>query len=258
MSIPFATKLTALLSKTAPEQIYAYKRGKLITWGSYSLSLTFLLYGISFADWSLSATGKLHEEESISNSESEQLKWYENAQLRYLGRTAGSIILSAIPLSLSLAALYIPTRVVTKIHYIPDIAPKCTLTTRTLFNKEKVITAPLRSIKRSAKKRVFTGFGSQGVDDKASFSFVLVNENSPIYNKFYIVNRSGKFWGSDGRFIDALFGGESIKDLQMKQTQSSTESKNNEKLLERMIHDQVIRPRMTSNSAKDIVMKNRK
>lgn len=173
MSIPFSTKMAALLAKTAPEQIYSYTPGKLIKFGSYSLSLTFLLYGVSFADWSLSTSKELYSEEA--EKPDTDFEWYENASLRYIARSAGSVILSIIPFTLALGALYIPTRIVTKLHYIPDQIPKCKVTTRTLLNREKSKIIPLRSLKRNEKTRVFTGVGNQGVDDKASFVFIFFN-----------------------------------------------------------------------------------
>ncbi|CDO95795.1 unnamed protein product [Kluyveromyces dobzhanskii CBS 2104] len=257
MSIPFSTKMAALLTKAVPEQIYSYKPGKLITIGSYSLSLTFLLYGASFADWSLTTSTDLYKEEAEETKV--DAKWYEHAKVAFLGRSAGSVILSIIPFTLAVIALYIPTRIVTKLHYIPEKIPKCKVTTRTLFNREKSTIIPLRNLRRHEKARVFTGVGDQGVEDRGSFSFSLMDNQASFFKKFYIVNRSGKFWGSDGRFMDALFGRESITQLELKsfKTQQSSYAKNEEKL-EKMIQEQISRPRLNNNTdVKNIVLSSR-
>lgn len=254
MSIPFSTKMAALLAKAAPEQIYSYKPGKLITFGAYSLSFTFILYGASFADWSLTTSSGLYKEES--EEPKKDLKWYENANVAFLGRSAGSVLLSVIPFTLAAVALYIPTRIVTKMHYIPDKIPKCKVTTRTLFNGEKSKTIPLRNLRRHEKSRVFTGIGEQGVEDRGSFSFSLMDKGAPFFDKVYIVNRSGKLWGSDGRFMDALFGGESITQLELKdfKTEKNEYTKNEQKL-EKIIQQQIARPRLNTNAdIKNIVL----
>lgn len=257
MSIPFRTKMAALLAKTGPEQIYAYKPGKLITVGSYALSLTFALYGASFADWSLATSNDLYKKESeLPEEAKKELKWYENASLLFLGRSVGTTLLSVIPFTLAAAALYMPTRIVTKLHYIPDQIPKCKVTTRSLFGRSKETVLPLRSLRRNEKTRVFTGVGEQGVEDRGSFSFFLTDKNGSLFNKFYIVNRSGKFWGSDGRFIDALFGGESITDLELKQFKGKKpDYEKNEQKLEQLIQQEVSRPRLkSSKNVKNIIM----
>lgn len=255
VNIPLSTKIAALVAKSAPEQIYSYNPGKLIKFGSWSLSLVFFTYGLSFADWSLSTSYDLYQKRD-QNQDDEQESML-NPTLTFIGRTCGSVILSVIPFTLSLAALYIPSRIVTKIHYIPGKLPRCQLTRNTIIGRSSVYTAPLKAITRNQKTRVFTGNGPQGVDDNSSFVFFLIDNTKPFFQKLYIVNRSGDFWGHDGRIFDAFFGGDSIQDLERKTKSKNSAIKEDSSMLDQLIDEGSKRVKLQNAlKAKDIVMRN--
>ncbi|SLM15714.1 uncharacterized protein CGFF_05307 [Nakaseomyces glabratus] len=83
--------------------------------------------------------------------------------------------------------------------------------------------------KTAQEARVFTGKGIQGIDDNGSFVFYLTDNHPDVrtrLQKFYLLPRSGHVWGSDGRIIDAMFGGESIKELDLLDFENSDKEGN--------------------------------
>ncbi|SCU77719.1 LANO_0A01090g1_1 [Lachancea nothofagi CBS 11611] len=250
--VPFSAKIAALVAKTGPEQIYVYTPSRLVKLGSWTLAGVFAVYGVSFADWSLSSALELyHEERSSAPPES----WWKHPTLLLLARTAGSLLLSIIPLTLSALAIYVPSRIATGVTYLPNGA--CQLTRRAMFSGKPVSRIrPLNTIVRNQKTKVYTGVGPQGTEDKGSFAFLLTDTQRPSWDRFYVVNRSGKFWGQDGRVFDALFGGDSVKSLERFSEASST-SVDDSNSLQKLILEQQGRPKLNEHSikAKDIVMK---
>lgn len=248
MSIPFSKVISALVAKTAPEPIYSYKVPTLVKAGSVALSLVFFTYGATFADWSYESAQTVYGEAD----EETKKDW------KFLVKTFGPSALTVIPFTLAAAALYAPSRVVTKVTYIPKIngMPECELIRRSAIGgKEIKVVRPLSQIIRNPKARVFTGVGSQGVEDKGSFIFFL-SDRSPMakgwMDKFYIFPRSGKFWGSDGRIFDALFGGDSIRDLELKtkdlQDNRIKDIKQDRSMLQDMIRENATRAKFHSGS----------
>ncbi|SCU92823.1 LAFA_0F13102g1_1 [Lachancea sp. 'fantastica'] len=251
-----SAKIGSLLAKSSPEQIYIYKPSRLVKTGSWTLAGVFAVYGISFGNWSVSSSWELYKEEKLSSWEN----WWNHPSLLLSVRIAGSVLLSIIPLALSALSIYVPSRIVTNISYLPK--GRCQITRRALLSgKPTSKSAPISAIVRNSRTRVYTGVGPQGTEDKASFAFLLTHNNNPWWDRFYVVNRSGKFWGQDGRIFDVLFGGESIKSLERKidsVTTTSVADKNPghlDKLLEQQSRSKLRNPTV---NARKIVMKKQK
>lgn len=255
--ISFVSKMTALAGKKTTEQIYSYKISRLVRYGSWSLSLVFFTYGLTFADWSLKTSYDIYQENKDIN-DNEKNKWYLNPTLLLIGRVGGVIGLSIIPFTLSIGALYFPSRIVTKINYIPGNIPSCELITRSIFGRDVLHASPLNLIRRNQKTKIFTGKGAQGVDDNSSFTFFLIDHSQIMWNRLFIVNRSGNFWGQDGRVMDALFGGDSIKDLQKMDLNLKVSVKEDSLGLDRLIKKESKRTKMVDLDAKKIIMKHLK
>ncbi|SCV04094.1 LAME_0H15720g1_1 [Lachancea meyersii CBS 8951] len=254
--LPLSAKIAALLAKTSPEQIYLYKPSRLMKVGSWTLAGVFAVYGVSFADWSLTSSWELYREERLTSPE----KWWKHSSLLLSVRIAGSILLSIIPLTLSALAIYVPSRIATSVTYLPKGV--CQITRRALISGKPTSTsAPVSSIVRNKKTRVFTGVGPQGTEDKASFAFLLTNTDRPTWDRFYVVNRSGKFWGEDGRIFDVLFGGESVKSLERNMVNMNVtpaadhDPSHMTKLIEQQSRSKLRNP---SINARSIVMKDKK
>ncbi|KAH9201155.1 hypothetical protein LQ764DRAFT_224613 [Zygosaccharomyces rouxii] len=210
MNVPFAKLLNSLVSKSSPESIYHYKSGKLLRAGSLGLSLVFLSYGITFIDW------YYHSSWAVWSGATDE----DKRDWKFYAKTFGPWGLTIIPFTIAGASLYFPSRVVTKVTYVPraNATPLCQLERKSaLFGRRLQLTRPLDQLARNERTKVYTGVGEQGVEDKGSFVFLL-NDRSPqakgFWDKYFILHRSGKFWGNDGRIFDALFGGDSIKDLE--------------------------------------------
>lgn len=212
MSLPFSKLMQALVAKRAPEPIYSYKVNPLVKVGSWALSLVFFTYGATFANWSYESSQTVYREAD----EATRSDW------KFLVKSFGPMGLTVIPLSLSAAAVYVPSRIVTRATYIPGLKglPQCELTRRSaVLGRQIRVVRPLAQLTRNSRTRVFTGVGPQGVEDKGSFVFFLSDRSGLAgrwLDRMYIFPRSGKFWASDGRVFDALFGGDSIRDIELK------------------------------------------
>lgn len=197
--------LSDLAAKEAPQIIYSYKLRPLYRAGALSLSTVLVAYSLSFADVS-----KLSASLQYNSADGEEKK-----DALFLIKAYGPIGMAVVPLAISFGSLYVLSRTVTKVRYIPQIQqiPKCEITrTSAILGREIIITRPMNEIVRSSNVRIYTGKGSQGLDDKASFSFYLkdVSKTTKIpLNRLYILPRSGTVWNSDGRVLSALFGGKS-------------------------------------------------
>lgn len=259
MSIPFSKVMKALVAKTSPEAIYSYRVSPLIKAGSVALSLVFFTYGVTFAEWSYESSKTVYKEAN----EADKKDW------KFLAKTFAPMGLTVIPISLAIGAIFVPSRIVTKVTYIPKVNgfPECQLTRRSVIRGKPIVTTrPLSQIVRSEKTRVFTGEGHQGVEDKGTFIFFLT-DRSPLlkrwFDKFYILPRSGNFWASDGRVFDALFGGDSIRDLERKtkhgknglNTKSLQDIKQDRSILDEMIEENSSRPKLHSGQKIAIISK---
>lgn len=258
-NVPFSAKISALIAKTSPEQIYTYQVPRLVKFGSWTLSGVFLIYGLSFADWSVSSSFELYQEESSQPVEA----WWKHPRLLLAARTVGSVLLSTIPLTLAAFALYVPSRIITGVSYVPHGA--CELTRRALLSGKPISRiTEIGHIVRNQKTKVFTGVGPQGTEDRSSFAFLLTDSRRPVWDRYYIVNRSGNLWAQDGRIFDALFGGDSIKSLERANvsTKAPLESKSvapNASSIRGMITLEQTRSKLSDHAirAKDIVMKSK-
>ncbi|CUS23396.1 LAQU0S09e03818g1_1 [Lachancea quebecensis] len=250
--LPFSSKLAALIAKTSPEQIYSYSVPRLVKFGSWTLSGVFLVYGVSFADWSLTSSLELYSEEAQQPPSS----WWKHPKLLLAARIAGSALLTLIPLTLSSIAIYAPSRIVTAVSYVPHGA--CEITRGALFSGKLVSRVTnLSNIARNQKTKVYTGVGPQGTDDRASFAFLLTDAHRPAWDRFYIVNRSGRFWAQDGRIFDALFGGESVRSLERSNTAQAAAPPLTTSPVQRMIAAEKTRSKIHDHAgrAKNIVMR---
>ncbi|CAR21328.1 Mrx15p [Lachancea thermotolerans CBS 6340] len=250
--LPFSSKLAALIAKTSPEQIYTYSVPRLVKFGSWTLSGVFLVYGVSFADWSLTSSLELYGEEVQQPPSS----WWKHPKLLLAARVAGSALLTLIPLTLSCVAIYAPSRIVTAVSYVPHGA--CKLTRGALLTGKPVSrVADLSHVARNQKAKVYTGVGPQGTDDRASFAFLLTDSHRPAWDRFYIVNRSGRFWAQDGRIFDALFGGESARSLECPSATQTTGPPPATSPVQRMIEVEQTRSKIHDHASrvKSIVMK---
>lgn len=212
MGLPFAKVLNALVAKTSPEIIYRYQKPPSIKFGSLALALVFITYGATFGNWAYESSLTVYSEADDETKKD----W------KFLGKTFCPMALTIIPFSLAIGAAYAPSRIVTQVKYVPKLhgKPECQLTRQSFISGKSVhLTRPINELIRNDKTRVFTGEGEQGVEDKGSFIFILTDRNTDVKNwfdKFYLLPRSGRFWASDGRIFDALFGGDSIRDLELK------------------------------------------
>ncbi|SMN21599.1 similar to Saccharomyces cerevisiae YNR040W Putative protein of unknown function [Maudiozyma saulgeensis] len=195
--------LSELAARDAPQVIYSYKLRPLYRAGALSLSTVLVVYSLSFADVSKLSASLQYK---IADGE-------EKKDALFLMKAYGPIGMALIPLSISLGSLFVLSRTVTRVKYIPQVQqiPKCEITrTSALLGREITVTRPMSDIVRSSNVRIYTGKGPQGIDDKASFSFYLKDLSPTLktpLNRLYILPRSGTVWKSDGRVLSALFGG---------------------------------------------------
>lgn len=196
--------LADLASKDAPQVLYSYKIRPLSRAGALSLCTVLAIYGLSFADVS-----KLSASLQYNGVKEDKKK-----DALFLMKIYGPIGMTILPLSISLGSLYVLSRTVTKVKYIPQIngTPKCEITRGSaILGRDIKVTRLMNRITKSRNVRIYTGQGPQGIDDKSSFSFYLMDRDPAvknILNKLYILPRSGKVWNSDGRVLSALFGGD--------------------------------------------------
>lgn len=210
MSVPLTKILDSLVARSSPEPIYQYNSGKLLRVGSLSLSAVFLAYGVTFIDWYYHSSWEVW-----SNARDDDKKDW-----KFYGKTFGPWGLTVIPFTIAGASLYFPSRVVNKVTYLSRVhsTPVCQLERKSAILGRRIqLTRPLDQLVRNERTKVYTGVGDQGVEDKSSFFFLLYDKSSQgkrIWDKYFILHRSGRFYGNDGRVFDALFGGDSIRDLE--------------------------------------------
>ncbi|CAB4255428.1 similar to Saccharomyces cerevisiae YNR040W Putative protein of unknown function [Maudiozyma barnettii] len=194
--------LSELAARDVPQVIYSYKLRPLYRAGALSLSTVLVAYSLSFADVS-----KLSASLQYKNANGEEKK-----DALFLIKAYGPIGMALIPLTISIGSLFILSRTVTRVKYIPQMQqmPKCEITrTSAILGREITVTRPMKNIVRSSNVSIYTGKGPQGLDDKGSFSFYLKDLSPSLrtpVNSLYILPRSGAVWKSDGRILSALFG----------------------------------------------------
>ncbi|CCE65772.1 hypothetical protein TPHA_0M01970 [Tetrapisispora phaffii CBS 4417] len=273
-NLSVAKVLNGLLSKNTPTVIYAKPLKRSIKVATALLSFSFFGYGISFASWSwessLSRLRDLKQRDEIAKGSTwEKVKFYAS--------TLSPFILPILPLTISVGALLVRSRVVSKVTYYPPITagskPLVEFTRNSLLLSRPVVTKRLvPSINTVGKTKIFTGEGTNGAENKSSYIFYLTDKNPLVehfWDKIFIFQRSGSFFMDDPRTFDALFGGDSIKSLdslkRSKQLSNVTnnrtdtyqqeekEAEDNKRLLSKLSEKQLQRAKIHSNSAKSIV-----
>ncbi|AGO13646.1 AaceriAGL230Cp [[Ashbya] aceris (nom. inval.)] len=211
MSVLFSSRIAALVARAQPTTLYSYQPGRLLRFGPWGLSAVFAAYGASFALSSAEATRVIYTEEERERAA--EGPWYMAPTLLLFGRGSLSFVLSALPFAVAAAALYVPTRVVLRLDYLPGKVPQCRVTRWGLLGRGRTDVVPLQQLRLRTQRPVYTGVGRQGVEDTATSSFALTNGSAGALQRHYLCSRNGDFWGGDGRVMDALFGGVAPREL---------------------------------------------
>ncbi|AMD22555.1 HHL215Wp [Eremothecium sinecaudum] len=202
MMYPVTDKIAKLASSRVPQLIYSYRPGRLVKFGTWILSVTFLGYGLSFADWSISSTLNLFDEEK-EKALTEEKPWYKEPSLLLAGRLGLSSLMVTIPLALSVSAIYLKSRILTNISYIPGSPAKFEMTRFSALGREIKEVAVMENL--TSKSKIYTGVGKNGMEDRSSFFFFVTDSTKPTLKGLYIFNRSADIWKNDGRIFDLLF-----------------------------------------------------
>ena len=167
------TLLNELTSKSAPQWLYVYKPKLWFRLGSLGLSTVLIVYGVTFADMAwLSAKKRLEW-----TTEEEQADW------KFWIKTYGPLGLTFLPFTLSLGTLWTFSRVVTKIELIPKSSngPMFKMVRLSaIMGKPKENFISINDLVKSKNSRIFTGKGDQGIDDKGTFCFYLMNKERGV------------------------------------------------------------------------------
>ena len=196
--------LGKLAAEDTPQTIYSYKVPKLLRFSVLTLAGVLVTYGVTFTDVITKACAQRYE----GASDEEKHDWW------FLTKTYAPMGLIVIPFTVATGALGAFSRFVTKVNYIPrkNKLPLCEMIRGSAILGRPISTIrPLNEINRTANVRIYTGNGKNGMEDKGTFVFYLVDrspETKFFMNKFYILSRSGEVWNSDSRVLMALFGNE--------------------------------------------------
>ncbi|CCK69781.1 Mrx15p KNAG_0D00280 [Huiozyma naganishii CBS 8797] len=199
MAVGLLTLMKSLALKKSPQVVYSYRLKPIVRVGVLSMSAVLLTYGYTFADVSwLSAK----QRQAAAEDDDKRSVWY-------FCKSYGPVALAVLPFTLSLGTLYVFSRVVRQVIYLPDVVgkPGCRIVRQSpLLAREISTVRPLDVVSRTKGVRIYTGKGPQGIDDAATFSFYLVDKTAKsFWNRYYILPRSGEVWKSDGRVLDSLF-----------------------------------------------------
>lgn len=214
--------LNELTSKTSPQWLYTYKPKPWLRIASLGLSTVLVVYGVTFADMTWLSAKKRRE----WATEAEQSDW------KYWIKTYGPLGLTFLPFTLSLGTLWTFSRVVTKIELVPKQGNvTCNgpmfkvVRLSAIMGKPKENLININDLVKSKNSRIFTGKGDQGIEDKGTFCFYLMNRENSIkfWNKHYIISRSGKVWKSDGKLLESLFS-DSLRTLSSPATKGNTQN----------------------------------
>ncbi|KAK5778233.1 hypothetical protein RI543_003892 [Arxiozyma heterogenica] len=196
--------LNELVSKTAPQWLYTYKPKPWLRIGSLGLSTVLVVYGVTFADMTWLSAKKRYE----WATEEERLDW------KYWIKTYGPLGLTFLPFTLSLGTLWTFSRVVTKIELVSkhsnvnsNVPMFRVVRLSAVMGKPKENLININHLVKSKNSRIFTGNGDQGIEDRGTFCFYLMNTAAGVkfWDKHYIISRSGKIWKSDGKLLESLF-----------------------------------------------------
>ena len=238
------------MARAQPTTLYSYRPGRMLRFGPWGLCAVFSAYGASFALSSSEATRVLYAEEE-ERERAAAGPWYMAPTLLLFGRGSLSIVLSALPFAVAAGALYVPTRVVLRLEYLPGKVPQCRVTRWGLFGRGRTDVVPLQQLRLRTRRPVYTGVGRQGVEDTATSSFALSNSGAGALRRHYLCNRNGDFWGGDGRVIDALFGGVAPRELDGAEAPAAGSASSGE--LQELLGRADQRAKVGSRAAKNIV-----
>lgn len=194
--------LEELVTRRSPQWLYSYKMRPLLRFGSLGLSSILVLYGVTYTDMTWFSANKRQE----AATEEERRDW------KFWVKVYGPLGMAILPFTLSLGTLWTFSRMVSKIEFIPKVqgseGPMFKLTRSSMFGRRvRQSLIGINDLAKTKHSRIFTGKGSQGLEDKGTFCFYLVNrsEGVPRWNKHYIVSRAGQVWKSDGKILETLF-----------------------------------------------------
>ncbi|KAH3900755.1 uncharacterized protein SCODWIG_02701 [Saccharomycodes ludwigii] len=244
--ISLATRISELVNRTTPQTIYSYTPKPIVKIGSWSISAVFLLYSLTFADWSFESTKTILEENAETGEKEKPVKsgqlekdhpfkiilskWFYDPVTQYYLYSIGVGVLSVIPIIISLGALYLPSRMVTGIKFNPT---NNMINITTLYKRQHNLN--IRDC--ILKGKLYTGKGSQGCDDNGSFAVFLIDDNKyqisnnikkkkRWWSKMFILSRSGTFIYDDCRILDVITSRQDI--LKEAERLSSTTINDNE------------------------------
>lgn len=208
--------MEVLEAKKKPELIYEAESHKLYFLFCGAFAFVFILYGLTFVEWSTSFAYSLYKQDG----DLFQITWRAGAILGLL-----AILTSIVSLTVLL-----PTRLIRRIWLLPGKQKHIKFTTHPLLpgRATPVHTLPIGSLNRSKRGRIFTKNGIYGTLDKGTFFFILREKGKKAP---WLVDRNGWFWG-DGRVHDVLFGKETLEEAEEAFTYDEKFGKATEKLKE--------------------------
>ncbi|CAI4050503.1 hypothetical protein SKDZ_14G3610 [Saccharomyces kudriavzevii ZP591] len=181
--------------------VFQYKVPRSIRWASTALAVVFLTYGAAYTDMSWRTAQEVYG----SATEKEQRSvWFKC-------KTFGPVALGILPVVLAAGTKHITSRLVTEMKYLPPIknkaVPRYQLTRRTPFlGKQVTVIRDINELSKNKNTKIFTGVGLQGMEDKATFVFFVVDKGAnSFFDKVYIFSRSGSVVKNDARILDCFF-----------------------------------------------------
>ncbi|QPG74372.1 hypothetical protein FOA43_001699 [Brettanomyces nanus] len=204
---PLAKMYQFLKSKKEPELIYEAEPHKLYFVFCYAFAIVFIVYSVNALVIGRQLTDRMYADNEM-NLENWKL------DLEYIMHGVIVMVLGLLPLSVGFGFLWLPTRLIRRIWYLPAGAGRgayIRFTTHPLLpNRPTPIRImPLGSLQKSITARIYSGKGFYGVND-SSFFFFLRESGKKLP---FIVDRKGFFWG-DGRIFDLIFSNSSIDEVE--------------------------------------------
>jgi hypothetical protein len=211
---PLARLYDALSKKSEPELIYEAEPHKLYFVFCYAFALLFIIYGINAFNIGYGLAWSMFEDNDMKLSDI-QLKLQLAMHLSIVS------VLAVLPLLAGIAFLFVPSRLVRRMWYLPPSSStgnsrtdgqafiKFTTHPTLPSRPTPVHIFPIGALKKSITSKIYSGQGFYGTTD-ASFFFFLRENGRRIP---FIVDRKGFFWG-DGRVFDLLFSDDSVEKVE--------------------------------------------
>ena len=211
---PLARLYDALTKKTEPELIYEAEPHKLYFVFCYAFALLFMIYGLNAFHIGSGLAWDMYENNDLKLAETQK----KIQLVMHLGIVT---VLSAMPFLAGIAFLFVPSRLVRRIWYLPPVSSTgkmrpdgqafVKVTTHPLLPNRPtpVYTFPLGELQKSITAKIYSGKGFYGTND-SSFFFFLKEKGKRIP---FVVDRKGFFWG-DGRVFDLLFSDDPIEKVE--------------------------------------------